>query len=302
MRISRRTMICGAPAIIASLKLGSALGQSQNNPSTRQLFAWATPINMPGAARWDHTWTTTYDNRVTVYDDIQAVSDANESYWYAWGDFHARGGTPENNTGYLGSQRADLVNSKCIAAANADCRDVPAARGTIFIFGVDGVCHQLTNQILFSSGTTGSPPLTVANAGGYWASSFLYGPYGMNQDDWVAKKAGCSIQSSPKVASGASQSAPPAVDDFEARARTVLKGQDQKLKSLLELRAEMQSFISRTRDISTNLSAESLNARNQERLDEAARLLGPDAFKQIFGYPPEERIYLVDPSMMRPIK
>ncbi len=32
-------------------------------------------------------------------------------------------------------------------------------------------------------------------------------------------------------------------------------------------------------------------------LDEAARLLGPQKFEELFGFPPSEKVNLVDPSI-----
>jgi hypothetical protein len=61
-----------------------------------------------------------------------AVAAAGEFYWYCWGAFHAKGGTPNNATGFLGQQAGDLAVARCLVQANADSRTVPAARGTIF--------------------------------------------------------------------------------------------------------------------------------------------------------------------------
>jgi hypothetical protein len=43
---------------------------------------------------------------------------------------------------------------------------------------MDGVCHQLSNQILFATKTDSKAPLTVKDARGYWYSNFRYGTYG----------------------------------------------------------------------------------------------------------------------------
>src|SRR3954466_2920506 len=99
---------------------------------------------------------------------------AGELYWYCWGAFHARGETPERPDGFLGQQPGDASFAQCLVAANADSRTVPAARGTIFIYGVDGVCHQLANQVLYATGVGGAAPLTVSGARGYHASTFIY--------------------------------------------------------------------------------------------------------------------------------
>jgi hypothetical protein len=108
-------------------------------------FAWATPAFVSGSPV-DHTWVTTYDNRRDVYANIQMVIAAKQDYWFSWGDFHQNGGTPSAPDGYLVSQNGELTRANCIVLANADSRQVAAARGTIFDYGVDSVCHQLCNH------------------------------------------------------------------------------------------------------------------------------------------------------------
>ena len=115
------------------------------------LYASVIPAFSPEAPV-DHTWVTTYDSRVSGYANDEAVSAAGQSYWYCWGDFHARGGTPPHPDGFLAQQTGELAFAQCLVAANADSRTAPAARGTIFTYGVDGVCHQLANQVLFATG------------------------------------------------------------------------------------------------------------------------------------------------------
>lgn len=57
-------------------------------------------------------------------------------------------------------------------ASEATCLDRPDGTCGI-IYGLNGVCHQTSNRILFSSGKT-----RVDQAGGYRVSSFLWGHYG----------------------------------------------------------------------------------------------------------------------------
>jgi hypothetical protein len=171
MSITRRTLLSWGGAFVALGRDGTKVSAvAAPGPAIseklHQLFAWAIPADVPGSPV-DHTWVTSYDNRITVFNDIQSVLAAKESFWYAWGNFHPKGGTPVNPTGYLGSREGTLGVSDCTASSNADCRDVPSARGTIFAFGVDGVCHQLTNQILYSTRTSTLQPVTVSNARGY---------------------------------------------------------------------------------------------------------------------------------------
>src|ERR1700733_2279711 len=130
------------------------------------MWAWSTPAFFSGSPV-DHTWVTTYDNGVTVYANDTQVAAAGEDYWYCWGSFHPTG-TP------LGSQQGDYIIARCLVKSNADSTTDKAARGTIFVYGIDGVCHQLANQVLFASGGPGVSPLTVSAARGYHVSLFLF--------------------------------------------------------------------------------------------------------------------------------
>jgi hypothetical protein len=104
----------------------------------------------------DHTWVTSYDNRTQNFADIAAVIAANQDCWFCWGDYHAKGGTPSNPRGFLGSESGDLNVARCLVQPNADCSSTYAARGTIFTYGVDGVCHQFANQVLYSTRAGGA--------------------------------------------------------------------------------------------------------------------------------------------------
>src|SRR5262249_15439495 len=260
--ITRRDLIKGTTWLIASVASNLGIQQNHASAGSIKLFTWARPVDLPGAP-FDHTWVTTYDNRINVYNDVNAVLAAGESYWYAWGDFHPQGGTPQNASGFLGDQLDNLETAQCIARANADCRNVAAARGTIFAFCIDGVCHQLTSQILYAGKTIGMPPLTVKDARGYPQSSFIYGPYGLQENAWRRKIETCA--GGAVLAANEGLAAPKLPDDFEARARSVLKGRDEQvLERLLRLRAEAQNFLNQKRIDATPPSAEVLNEKNQQ--------------------------------------
>jgi hypothetical protein len=280
---------------------------------TTIIYAWATPAFVEGSPV-DHTWVTTYDNRQHAYPNDQAVVAAGASYWYCWGDFHPSAGTPESPSGALGQKAGDLAIAGCLVAPNADSRVMTAARGTIFTYGVDGVCHQLANQVLYATGTVRSGPLTVSPARGYWASVFVYGTYGLQHSAWVNKQGACSGQivqaSAPQRALGAAlKSAGPfgpkgpgmsnPIDDFAARAQAVLgKTDPKKLADLLSLRADTHRFAAQRWPGLSAPGAEALNARNQHLIDQAAALLGPDHFQKIFGLDPRAKLTLVDPKMV----
>lgn len=262
------------------------------------LHAWATPAFINGSPV-DHTWVTTYDNQKYNYANAAAVAKAGKDYWFCWGGYHATGGAPGNPTGALGSQAGNLALARCLVQSNADSRSVPAARGTIFVYGVDGVCHQLANQVLYATNGT---RLTVKKARGYGASTFLYGTYGLQHAAWASKIAGCSAAAGGGPAGGSRGvlKVSDLRDDFEEHAREVL-GRDnpELLSSLLALRAQVNDYLGQKIPGVEAPSAETLNARNQHLLNEAARLLGAERFEQVFGFPAGEEINLVDPAIAR---
>ena len=254
------------------------------------LYAWGLPAFFTGAPI-DHTWVTSYDNRITPYRNNAEVVDAGEDYWWCWGSFHPEGGTPINPDGFLGSIAADLMVARCLVESNADSRHVVPARGTIMFYGIDGACHQVANQVLYAS--TGAP-LLVSLARGYHLSSALYGDYGLETAAWYAKIASCT--GTPASAQGF-----PIMDTFEQRARSVLTGPDDLpvLKELFNLREEAQRNLAamRARAAAGNAPpAEQINAINQKYFDRAAALLGAHRYEQIFGAPPGQ-VTLVDPNI-----
>jgi len=268
--------------------------------TSRNLYAWAVPMIGPGA-HWDHTWVTSYDNRAHPYRDTAAVELAGQDYWYCWGGFHQRGGTPSLADGLLGFQAGEYDAARCLAGSNVDCSVNFAARGTIFAYGVDGICHQLANQVLYATALDGAEPLTVSQANGYWVSCGIYGAYGLQHSAWRNKIAICATLEapSPSTARGRKMSdgADPGLrDEFEDHVGKVLGADDA--SRLLVLRARFQNDAAAHAHIKAALTAHELNARNQRFLDDAAKLLSAADFNAIFGIKPGTKINLVlsDPS------
>jgi len=274
-------------------------------PTTTMLYAWAVPAFIDESPV-DHTWVTSYDNRKHAYPDIAAVIAARQDYWYCWGDYHAKGGTPGNASGFLGSQAGDLGMSRCLAQSNADCSSSFAARGTIFSYGVDGVCHQLANQVLYSTSVGGARPLTVAKARGYLISSAIYGTYGLQQAAWRNKIAACAAAAAgrrPKRAkAGAKMSAAPSIppDEFEEHVAKVLGPDRLSLATqLLNLRAQFHISAAMQAHVLRAPTADELNDRNQRFLDDAAKILPPKDYEKIFGVKPGQKVKLVRSDMMK---
>ena len=266
------------------------------------LFAWATPAFFEGSPV-DHTWVTNYDNRVDSHRNIQEVVRSGALYWFCWGDFHSRGGAPQSADGLLRSTPGDAGLAQCLVKPNADSSIDSGGCGVIFDYGFDGVCHQLANQVLYAAVKSGQP-VTVEGARGYTASVFLYGQYGHQQSAWLHRIASCGAPT-PEGARllwerGAMVGRS---DDFETRARAVLGERDPDvLNRLLALRGEVRQFTAQRSPGVMPASAETLNARNQNLLDQAAALLGPDRFMEIFGYDPAEKLNLVDPQLRQSLR
>lgn len=265
-----------------------------------RLFAWTVPAFFKNSVV-DHTWVTTYDNRVTPYASIVDVVKAKEHYWYCWGDFHPKGGTPSNATGYLTSAKADFSYAACLCQPDADSRTTQAARGTIFRYGIDGVCHQLANQILWATDPTGVSPQTVWNARGYWISHGLFGPYGTQHAAWKAKLAVCHPSGGAEMNATSASS----IDDgFKKHLQEVLRGRDsadEKIQQLLDRRVAFMGQMETLRNSPTfsagGPSVDDLNRLYSSFLREAARILGNEDFERVFDQPPSDEMNVVDPTI-----
>lgn len=269
--------------------------------SKNTFYAWAIPAFVSGSPV-DHTWVTTYDNRITQHKNVRAVVKAKVNYWYCWGDFHSIGGTPVILDGFLGSQVGDQTKAQCLCSANADSRLDATAQGTIFSYGIDGVCHQLANQVLYATGLSSGMPLTVSNARGYHASTFLYGTYGLQHLVWNNKVNSCAVPPIAPIKSMVGVTAMSKIpDEFEQHLRKSLgTGNEDIIAKLLALRNEGHAQRADVMLLQNRkpVTAETINERNQQILDKAKELLGDELFTKVFGYSPDNKINLVDPAIV----
>ena len=91
-------------------------------------------------------------------------------------------------------------------------------------------------------------------------------------------------------------------DEFEQHLKQVLGAQNEALANqVLALRqaTHEQRASALALEAENPPTAEELNRRNQEILDQAAVLLGKELFEKVFGFPPEQKITLVDPEIAR---
>lgn len=288
------------------------------------LWAWTTPAWFKDNVL-DHTWVTNYDNRLISRPSAIGELKDGQLYWFCWGDFHAIG--DGDTGGLLRSQDVSRLDvCQALVAPDLPSADNPCAQGTIFHYGIDGVCHQLANQVLWATGlSNGGNPMTVTGAKGYCISSFLFGTYGhLTEDTWQQRIAKYEDSA---VGPNAEPDAPPTGlettdlaiqmptqaktslpqpsedDDFSVHAKKQLNGldKDAKFKQLHALR--MQHFgtldLHRMRASSSRLispSPEELNAHYTEVLRQAATFLNAKEFKDIFGIDPNKTVALVPPS------
>lgn len=252
------------------------------------LYAWVHPLSFD--SNLDHTWVTNYEP--PPFYDTPGDLPAGALYWYCWGIYHpaGEGGTGPNEPGGIGEAPGDLAFSSCICSPNDS-----HAHGSIFIYGIDGVCHQLANQVLYST----AGPLTVKNARGYWLSSWLYGTYGSNTTDWANLVQSC-------VGTATHPPGPTAdmPDEFDQQITAAL-GADfdaAKRAQLRDLRggfeSETQALKSRISELVADDLSRQLNDLVNSYLVRAAEILGPDDYEKLFGTKAGEAVTLVDPEMV----
>ncbi|MFZ6778352.1 hypothetical protein ACO0LD_16120 [Undibacterium sp. Ji83W] len=274
------------------------------------LYAWAKPAFF-SESPMDHTWVTDFDNRVHKYNNIVEVVANGKNYWYSWGDYHILGLTPSLPDGLVCAEQGALSLATCLCKPNIASKAELRARGTIYNYGIDGVCHQLTNQILAAT----TSKLIVSKVRGYITSSFLFGDYGLEEDKfWNSKYSGCSTNPNSYrtdltghmgFISTKEVQMDRRIDTFELRARAVLAGKanERKLSKLLELRRTQRSHLTTlSENIDSkkvqSLNADELNAKHNEFLAQALEILGPNTFQTLFDIAPGTVVRLVDESQL----
>jgi hypothetical protein len=131
------------------------------------LYAWADgAFGTPFA---DHTWVTSYD---APYDSTPPTS----RFWYCWGEPRAAG--PGSSARLLVTTQADIAMAALIGPSD----DQNGSYG--MRYGIDGVCHQMANRVLFASVSADKPVVSTARC--YRLSVMRYGHYGRNHEAWMA--------------------------------------------------------------------------------------------------------------------
>ena len=249
------------------------------------LHAWAKPANLIG--KWaDHTWVTTYDNRQAQPGSLEEVASAGEHLWMCWGAFHPRGGAPGHADGLIVTGDGRLPLAGCVVQANADSVKVPAARGTVSLYGIHGVCHQVANQVLHATATANAPPVSVRGSRGYYKSVYFYRQYGRRDSAWAAKLDACLEGSGVDAMFDDG-------DDFTLRAQRVLTDRNDLLGDLLARRRDFDAELDAMGE-RADITAEELDARLRNHLVEVAGQLGQQRFEAIFEQDVEDEMNLID--------
>lgn len=267
------------------------------------LYAWASPA-WSEVTHLDHTFVNDFNFSQEKYRHVCDAYGNNRNYWYCWGGFYQGAGTPNNPSGLIGSQTGDLKFSRYLVESNASAQDSVATRGTITLYGLYGVCHQLANQILFSTqlfNKDNEPvgtPLTVKGVRGYNLSSFVYGTYGLRHNAWREKIDNYTDAKPIKPFKKALMDRA-ATDEFVEYLKQSLVSEAKLVNKIVEFRKE---FINDSRTIEElaqgKLTGEVLNKRNQSIFDEVAKLMPKDKFKEVFGIEPNTKITLVDSNLV----
>lgn len=276
---------------------------NSGNGSMYQLTAYVRDAFIDGSPA-DHTW----------------VEGSDGAYWYCWGEMKPADGT-------LLTQAANIACAKCLVRPDVRSEDDVAARGTILVYGVHGVCHQLANQVLWSTGVNGSAPRNVKGARYYNVSSALYTAYGIRWQAWRALRRNCPF-STPSNATPADdvelasrsqrrgesdmhgreqsevskridqvEDEDPLFDPFPARARAA--GVDPaNVAALVKRRAQLWDQLREARERTSGADfARTVNYLNNGFLRYAAEMLTREQYVGLFDTNPGTDVNLVDPEI-----
>lgn len=205
----------------------------------RTIYVWARPLSQSKhsmISHLDHTWVTTYP--LEINPEKQSDPDPStippENYWYCWGRVHMVASHQITTT------EIDIETACGIVPANIKASDTDTPNyepsdkaGAIEYYGLDGLCHQLTNQILVITGSADRKPYRVQNAHGYPLATFSFGNYGLNNEAWQRIKE----RYAPEVVLPE--------DDFDARATSIIAA--SKMVKMRQIRKHQQDCLRKLR-------------------------------------------------------
>lgn len=248
------------------------------------LYAWVTPAFVKGAPV-DHTWVTTYDSRTTAFKSPQQLQAAGEHYWYCWGKFHSVGVSSTHIGGLILTVQGHAA-SHCLVPSN-----VAKARGTIRWYGIDGVCHQVANQILFPSNAR------VDFANGYRLSSAIFGTFGRRVQDWYWQRVTCQVDHGliPPRRSPMSLLYSRAMYVFQGASDVPFQLEGVRRQLLTDIDAI--GFATRAPNETISRRVRILNSRIMRFVEEVSEIVrDSEISKHLLGVDAKEVINLVDPE------
>lgn len=265
-------------------------------------YVWVVPAFVRSSPV-DHTWVTSYDCRVNPILNIENVENANELYWYCEGSFHAQGGTPRHKDGFIVDCDLDGNVAQCFVDSNNT-----DASGTIKWYGIHGVCHQITNQVLYPFTKINHAvkkqrfhdPLKTNKVRGYKLSSAIYGKFGRRTGAWYEKTVSCypsRIYGTPPFKELVQR----VIGAYNLKSTdvivTTIETARVRLLSDIDEIGFAQPGINETNEIRAN----KLNDRINAFLKEASEIL-PDSsnsYFKIFGVDVEEEMDLIDKNIFK---
>lgn len=224
---------------------------------------------------------TSYDTKTNNYSDISQIISAQESYWYCRGDFHSHGD-------FIGKINYSSPYANCLVTPNNSIN----GNGSIIRYGIDGVCHQISNQVLYRSKNSLNN-LRVDKARGYKLSSSIFETYGLNKDMWRQNKINCLSNTFTKNQKSL----------FTIRANEFARKHNINMKIIKDLEHKrlmllisLESEGTAIRGIteSVNQRVKKMNLLINEYSITASNLINNDLYKYIFGIEPGVRIDIID--------
>jgi hypothetical protein len=221
-----------------------------------------------------------------MYNTLADVVNAGEHYWFCKGLFHLRGVSNSHADGRILDVPLEAA-SFCLVGP-----DVAAESGSIHVYALDGVCHQVSNQILYPNG------VNVSSARGYKLSSAIYGTYGRRWDEWQRQKVNCQVNAIATQRRVPDKSLLLRRAQYAFGIESPIPTQLDALRTTLLTDIDTIGFAVRGQDETVAVRVARLNGRISAFLGEVAGVLqnGPFYYSAL-GFNPDEEVNLIDPAL-----
>lgn len=256
-----------------------------------RIYAWGIQAfqgRKPLLANFEHTWITSYEQKADPVNHPDPPADWKppESYWYCWGSAHdVAERAIESASGSLEVATAICPANTVALPPNSPLGTPSTTSGTIEYYGLDGVCHNVSNQVLYSTGSKNVEPLRVNRAKGYPLVSFFFKNYGLNESSWNS-----AVQNlAPDVK--------PPEDDFLLFMHQFVPSDKQTKLLAIRLQAHIELVLLRASAAKKNFNYDpELGAIIVGALLEAEVLLGTETLLKVFPV-----VDIRDTSWLRPL-